>query len=47
MHTTGAKNVAGVGVVDLGNGTYRVSIVASTPPGYPIPVFSPGGEADV
>mgnify|MGYP000927230806 CR=1 FL=1 len=46
-HITGAKNAAGVGVVDLCNGTYRVCIVASTPPGYPIPVFSPGGEANV
>ena len=44
-HITGAKNVAGVGVVDLGNGTYRACIVASTPPGYPIPVFQ--GEEGV
>ncbi len=31
---------AGVGVVDLGNGTYRVCIVTDSPPGYPIPVLS-------
>ena len=44
-HITEGKNAAGVGVVDLGNGTYRVCIVASTPPGYPIPVFQ-GDRAD-